>query len=65
VLPGTPGRVGVPLATGMSDYSVQAWAELVLPELPIRVVKSRGDLPELSEPGEIVVGVVIGPPPRL
>lgn len=60
-----PHLVGVRMAAGMSDYTVQAWVEMVFPGLEVRVQETHGVRPTIVYPGEIVVGVVPGnsPPP--
>ena len=60
-----PHQVGVRMAAGMSDYTVQAWVEMVFPQLEVRVQETHGVRPTIVYPGEIAVGVVPGnSPPR-
>ena len=60
-----PHQVGVRMAAGMSDYTVQAWAELSFPELSVRVQETHGVRPPILRAEEVAVGVVPGssPPP--
>lgn len=49
------GRTGVQSAWGLSDYSVQAFSALALPDAPVRVALSAQFLP--SDPAEIRVAL--------
>lgn len=63
---GTPlERVGIRSALGLSDYSAAAFAELVLPERPVRVVLQTGEGASAPSPGVVTVDVVPLPSPVL
>jgi hypothetical protein len=57
------GEVGIRSALGMSDYSVQAWAELALPDRPLRVVIDAKPQPSPPTPGVLTVDTVPLPGP--
>ncbi len=57
------GEVGIRSALGMSDYSVQAWAELALPAHPVRVVIAAQPRPTPPTPGVVTVDAVPLPGP--
>lgn len=62
-------RVGVRSALCLSDYSVEAYAELVQPGRTVRVVLQTGDEPTPATPGIVTLDAVplpspvLGPPP--
>jgi hypothetical protein len=58
-------RVGVRSALGLADYSVAAWAELALPERPLRVVLHAGGEPTPPTPGLVTVDAIPLPSPAL
>ena len=58
-------RVGVRSALCLSDYSVQAWAELALPDRAVRVRLHTGGPPSPPEPGVVTVDAVPLPSPAL
>ncbi len=72
VVPGLPLGTGVPLesqgvrsALCLSDYSVQAYAELVFPHVPVRVLLSMGAAATPPTPGVVTVDAVPLPSPVL
>jgi hypothetical protein len=72
VVPGLPLGTGVPLervgvrsALCLSDYSVQAYAELVFPDLPVRVRLRTGGPATQPTPGVVTVDAVPLPSPAL
>jgi hypothetical protein len=72
VLPGLPLGTGVPLervgvrsALCLSDYSVQAYADLAFPELPVRVRLRTGGAATPPAPGVVTVDAVPLPSPAL
>jgi len=72
VVPGLPLGTGVPLesqgvrsALCLSDYSVQAYAELVFPHVPVRVLLSTGAAATPPTPGVVTVDAVPLPSPVL
>ena len=58
-------RVGIRSALGMTDYSVEAWAELALPGQAVRVRLHTGGPPTAPLPGVITVDAVPLPSPAL
>ena len=58
-------QVGIRSALGISDYGVQAWAELRFPEQPVRVVLRTGPAPAPAAPGVVTVDAVPLPSPVL
>jgi hypothetical protein len=58
-------RVGVRSALCLSDYSVQAYAELVFPDLPVRVLLRTGGAATPPTPGVVTVDAVPLPSPVL
>ncbi len=72
VVPGLPLGSGVPLervgvrsALCLSDYSVQAYAELVFPDLPVRVLLRTGGMATPPTPGVVTIDAVPLPSPAL
>jgi hypothetical protein len=72
VVPGLPLGTGVPLervgvrsALCLSDYSVQAYAELVFPDLPVRVLLRTGGAATPPTPGVVTIDAVPLPSPAL
>jgi hypothetical protein len=72
LVPGLPLGTGVPLesrgvrsALCLSDYSVQAYAELVFPDLPVRVLLHTGGAATPPTPGVVTVDAVPLPSPVL
>jgi len=72
LLPGLPLGTGVPLervgvrsALCLSDYSVQAYAELAFPGLPVRVLLRTAGAATPPTPGVVTVDVVPLPSPAL
>jgi hypothetical protein len=57
------GEVGMRSALGMSDYSVQAWAELALPSHPLRVVIAVPPQRTPPTPGIVTVDAIPLPGP--
>jgi hypothetical protein len=58
-------RVGIRSALCLSDYSVQAYAELAFPELSVRVVLQTGSVPTPPTPGTVTVDAIPLPSPVL
>lgn len=68
-VPGLPRRAdgrGIRSAAILSDYSLQAYAELVMPERKVEIVRhdANGPAPPPSSPDVIQVILVPGPPPH-
>ena len=57
------GEVGIRSALGMSDYSVQAWADLALPSPPLRVVIPAPSQRTPPTPGVVTVDAIPLPGP--
>ena len=57
--------MGVRSALCLSDYSVQAYAELVFPDLPVRVLLRTGGAATPPTPGVVTVDAVPLPSPVL
>lgn len=58
-------HVGIRSALGMTDYSVEAWAELVFPDRPVRVRLHTGGPPTPPTPGVVTLDAVPLPSPLL
>ena len=58
-------RVGIRSALCLSDYSVEAWAELALPDRPVRVRLHTGGPPTPPVQGVVTVDAVPLPSPAL